>query len=641
MSNVTNSARIHKATGLHAVGGTNAAPGLQLARDYLRARGATLEDFEAASGEVVANANRIDPMYPNGPALVFWFRNPLTGKPLTYTDAGGRTVPFHRIKPLGAPGAKFLQPRQSGTHVFFAAHSNMDWPTVLSDPSYGLIISEGETRSLAGAVCDPPIAVVSITGVDCGQVDGKLHPDFAYAEWRGRLVYLAFDSDVARKPGPKAALAKLTALLQQRGADVYEVAIPPAADGSKQGLDDLLARHGADALAKLLESPETQPAAGAELHEPPVILADLLAADYPPTEWVWDNFVLKGDVNLLFGDGGVGKSLLALHLAIAVAAGKPLLGGATVQMSIIGLFAEDGAAQVQQRARSILPELGLGLRLAPDGNLPIKLWCQPRSETALARVADDGTVTELPRLHALRAELVETGEPALVILDSMADLFALNESLRLPVNAAMKQVLGGLCRDFGATVLVLAHPSKASMQDGTHYSGSTAYNNAVRQRLTLEIAKRDAGDFTDGPPPRLLKVAKSNYGAMAEKTLWFYGATIMELPRALANDTRASLFHKVCIDAAIEAACNNVPCNRVHINEAVFEQAAKVLGRRPSRKEVLGELEKGASAKELIFDQGSSKRAAGFYMPNPEAAAAIALAVRKTKKSGRRESADG
>lgn len=63
---------------------------------------------------------------------------------------------------------------------------------------------------------------------------------------------------------------------------------------------------------------------------------------------------------------------------------------------------------------------------------------------------------------------------------------------------------------------MLAHPSKASILDGSHYSGSTAFNNAVRQRLTLEIEK-DSGNI--GPPPRRLKVAKSNYGAQDELRL--------------------------------------------------------------------------------------------------------------------------
>ncbi len=83
-----------------------------------------------------------------------------------------------------------MQPEKSGTHVLFAPHPKLDWPTILRDASYGLVITEGGTRSLAGVVRELP--VISIMGVDCGQVNGKLHPDLAAIEWRGRPLFLAF-----------------------------------------------------------------------------------------------------------------------------------------------------------------------------------------------------------------------------------------------------------------------------------------------------------------------------------------------------------------------------------------------------------------------------------------------------------------
>jgi hypothetical protein len=524
-----------------------------------------------------------------------------------------------------------MQPRGSSTHVFFAAHPNVNWAEISSDPTYGLIVSEGETRSLAGGIWD--LAVVSLTGVDCGQVSGELHPDLQSIQWRSREVFLAFDSDVTRKAGPKRALLKFAALLLERGARVYTVHIPAFPDGSKQGLDDYLKYNGVNALKALLSSPETVPASDEKAYCPPVALADLMSACYPPTEWAWDSFILKGEVNLMFGDGGVGKSLLALYLGIAVAAGKTLFGKITTQMPVVGLFAEDGPAQVQQRVTTILVELGLDAK----GSLPVKLWCQPGGETALARIDDNGVVTELPRLHALRAELADSKRPALLILDSLADLFALNESLRLPVNAALKQVLGGLCRDYAATVLVLAHPSKASIQDGTHYSGSTAFNNGVRQRLTLEIPRRDADGLGDGPPPRILRVSKSNYGATAEKTLWYYGVSIVELPRAVSDDGKLAAFHKACVGGAVAAAHANVPCNRKHINARVFEEATVALGRRPSQKQVLSELERAAVNGELVYLTWTSKRAAGFYPADREAAIALSLAAKRAGKRTTRE----
>ena len=497
-----------------------------MASEYLEARGATLDAFVAAGGEVVADASRIDPIYPREPALVWWFTDP-DGNPYEY-DADGQRRRFHRVRLLGRTDA-FRQPRDSGTHVYYVQHANIPWSKLRGDASHGLIISEGETRGLAGAEHDLP--VISITGVDCWQVGGELHPDLAEFDLRGRPVYLAFDSDASRNERVQNNLDRLAAALRRRGADVYQIRLPAAPDGSKQGLDDYLARYGVEKFHQLRNSPETVPIGQKDINEPPLPLSQLMATNYPPTEWVWKDFVLKGEVNLLYGDGGVGKSLLSLYIGIAAAAGGVLFGSPTMQMPVLALFAEDNPSQVQQRVSKALIELGLDA----NGVLPMGLWCQPSGETALARVDDNGAVTELPRLGALRTELAEVGRPALVILDSLADLFEMNENLRLPVNAALKKVLGSLCRDLGASVLVLAHPSKASMHDGTHYSGSTAFNNGVRHRLTLEILPREDGDLHEGPPPRRLSVAKSNYGAMAEKTLFYYGPSISELPQAAAT----------------------------------------------------------------------------------------------------------
>lgn len=487
---------------------------------YLEPRGVSLDLFGAAGGEIVADAHRLDPMFPREPAIIFRFYDPLTGDELTYNGEDGRRCPFIRMRRLGDGQPKFLQPRNSRTHVYFARLATMEWPKVLADTSYGLVISEGETRALAGAACDLP--VIALTGVDCGQLDGELHPDLDAIDWRDRQVFLTFDSDAARKENVQRALLRLAALLRRRGAIVWQVNLPPMPDGSKQGLDDYLALHDRAAFDALLRSPETIRLGDDDVPEPPTALADLMSRAYPPTEWIWADLVLRGEVNLLYGDGGVGKSLLALNLGVAVAAGKSFAGSAVTQMPVIALFAEDGPSQVKQRVEQALISLGLNHR----GDLPMQLWCQPGGDVTLARVDDSGVVTMLPRLLALRAELAALGVPALVILDSFADLFALNENLRLPVNAALKKVLGPLCRDYGATVLVLAHPSKASMLDGSKYSGSTAFNNGVRQRLTLEFAKNEDGGANGHSPLRVLHVAKSNYGAVAEKTLIYRRASI-------------------------------------------------------------------------------------------------------------------
>ena len=67
------------------------------------------------------------------------------------------------------------------------------------------------------------------------------------------------------------------------------------------------------------------------------------------------------------------------------------------------------------------------------------------------------------------------------------------------------------------------------MYDGTGYSGSTAFNNAVRQRLILEKPKND-GEGVYDPAQRQLRVAKSNYGSETEISLWLHGARFTAKP---------------------------------------------------------------------------------------------------------------
>lgn len=346
-------------------------------------------------------------------------------------------------------------------------------------------------------------------------------PELAAFNWAQRDAYIAFDSDISEKPRVAAAETRLADELRSRGATIFRARLPDGPGGEKAGLDDYLVAHSTDDLVSLLEA--TPP--DRSTYDPPVSLGELMTTDYPPIQWVWDGLVLQGEVNLLYGDGGVGKSLLALYVACAAAGGAALFDRPTRRMPTLVLFAEDGEAEVQRRSRVVMHELGI-----EAADIPVRFWCQPREDTLLALIDDSGVIREQARLQALRSELARLGEPALIVLDGFADLFALNESLRLPVNAALKRVLGGLCRDYGATVLVLAHPSKASMADGTNYSGSTAFNNAVRQRLNLKLAKSDGEAGLADTPPRCLQVAKSNYGPLAETTLWFHGYVIKGKP---------------------------------------------------------------------------------------------------------------
>ncbi len=288
-------------------------------------------------------------------------------------------------------------------------------------------------------------------------------------------------------------------------------------------LDD---RSTADVYAPLLAGsaaePEGQTQDDTTRYPAPKTAAELVAGDFPRAEYLWEKFILRGHVNLLYGDGGTGKTLLAEHIAVAIAAGLNQLFGLRVlqRQPVLLVLAEDDDGETKARLETISAMLGVDL-----AGLPIKTWCLPGWDAALAHVADNGSYEPGAFIEPLRAELANMGGPCLLVLDTVSDIATLDENKRLPVNTLCKIVLTGLCRDFGATLLVNAHPSKGAMVDGTHYAGSTAWNNAVRNRLTLEWPKPSSSQ-------RILSVAKANYSEGGSLELYQTGLVFVTAPEA-------------------------------------------------------------------------------------------------------------
>lgn len=70
--------------------------------------------------------------------------------------------------------------------------------------------------------------------------------------------------------------------------------------------------------------------------------ADLEGVPVPEREWLVPDLIPARNVTLLYGDGGTGKSLLALQLAVAVALGRSWLGLPVKAGNALFPSAEDG-----------------------------------------------------------------------------------------------------------------------------------------------------------------------------------------------------------------------------------------------------------------------------------------------------------
>jgi putative DNA primase/helicase len=137
----------------------------------------------------------------------------------------------------------------------------------LKDVSVPLWITEGVKKAdsliSAGECAIALIGVWNFKGKSRDPLangSSVLLADFDAIAFNGRTVYIAFDSDVMRKAPVQQALARLTAVLRQRGAHVFHVYLPDKPNGDKQGVDDFLAAGGTVAdLKALARKPEEGP----------------------------------------------------------------------------------------------------------------------------------------------------------------------------------------------------------------------------------------------------------------------------------------------------------------------------------------------------------------------------------------------
>jgi RecA-family ATPase len=233
--------------------------------------------------------------------------------------------------------------------------------------------------------------------------------------------------------------------------------------------------------------------------------SDLDGLPVPDRQWLVADLIPSGTVTLLGGDGGTGKSLLALQLAAAVAhGGFPWLGRHVYSGNVVFVSAEDDQDELHRRVADVARAAGIGLA----GLASLKLRSLAGEDALLATLGEGGALDATELFNAIDSYIVTT-KPSLIVLDTLADLFPGNENDR----AQARQFIGllrGLAIRHQCAVLLLSHPSLSGMGSGTGTSGSTAWNNSVRSRLYLERVIQDG--YEPNPDARMLSTKKANYG---------------------------------------------------------------------------------------------------------------------------------
>jgi len=359
---------------------------------------------------------------------------------------------------------------------------------------------EGEERDTAALVCavlsgdeyHAPLVALAMRFLRGGMADGQ-----AVLVLRGVLLAI-----------PEAA------------RDMKDGAAQP---GRWQSRYDDIPRAVSTARAKLgaaNAAPAPEPESVAGLVNP----ADLQDIEPPAREWIVDGWLPVGTVTSLYGGAGFGKTLLVQQLQTATARGAAFLGLPTVQCRSLAFYCEDDGDELHRRQRSICRLYGT--QMAALGAMR---WQGRAGMANVLATVEAGLLQPSAFYEFIRRGMRET-QARLLILDNIAQLFGGNENVRPEVTQFVNS-LTAIAIEFGAAVLLLGHPGKAT---DSAYSGSTAWDAAVRSRWLLDRPKADIGDddaaAADLSDVRVLRKAKANYAGTGDEIAlrWVKGAFQVE-----------------------------------------------------------------------------------------------------------------
>lgn len=252
----------------------------------------------------------------------------------------------------------------------------------------------------------------------------------------------------------------------------------------------------------------------------------------PPMRWLATNRIPAGDVTILSGDGGGGKTTVALQLAVAVEQGLgDWLGTTCEQGAVIFVSAEETENEMRRR----LARAAKMRSLDPDAMNGLHFHFASPENSMLGIAQRDGTMRPTPLFVDLARNAAQI-RPVLIIVDSIAGTFGGNQNDRVHARTFVS-MFRRLAQDVECAVLLLDHPSLSGITNGTGRGGSMDWQNATRARLHLESVTADDGSRTS-----VMEVKKSNYGPIGDKTTlrWEEGCLVPEGTGGASSPIRAA-----------------------------------------------------------------------------------------------------
>jgi hypothetical protein len=179
----------------------------------------------------------------------------------------------------------------------------------------------------------------------------------------------------------------------------------------------------------------------------------------PEVEWLVDQLILKGALNTIAGEPGVGKTRMAIHIAGNVVTGSSFAGHATAKGPVVYLDFDDNETLPRTWMERVANGLGVNF-----SDLPIYYWSLPSKADSSKGLLNEATFDSV--VQYLKGIEEGNGEPvSLIVVDTFESAFPSIDSNNKAVLECYARLQDLRNVAPGATVLVIDHTPKPGPND--------------------------------------------------------------------------------------------------------------------------------------------------------------------------------
>jgi DNA-binding transcriptional ArsR family regulator len=220
-------------------------------------------------------------------------------------------------------------------------------------------------------------------------------------------------------------------------------------------------------------------------HQPTMVKDLYVLATEPqePVRWVYQPWLCPGDIVILAGESGLGKSWVALDLMLALILGGPFAAqkNQAGPQKVLYVDEENNERLIKYRLRKLIDGLDIGL-----GALDPALVCAKYAYSNNFCVDDEAS------LAALKKQC-EQLRPDWILIDSLIRIHRRDENSNSEMSALISGILSPLARASGAGMIIIHHLGKSTKDRpteniGDRLRGASSLRGAVDQLWGLERA---------------------------------------------------------------------------------------------------------------------------------------------------------